>query len=108
MNSPKLIPPTDVQRFLAEVNTALEMATLDIIRDLDVWSCCLHCKHFNEPTEVCALGGVRPPARVITFGCPAFDDGHPKEEPPPPAPVPAPGPKLSGRFMNDLDDDIPF
>lgn len=34
---------------------------------------CLNCKHFSEAAETCALSqGMRPPARVIVFGCPAY------------------------------------
>lgn len=33
---------------------------------------CVHCAHFTE-AETCALANQRPPARVIAFGCPAFD-----------------------------------
>lgn len=42
-------------------------------------SCCLHCVHFNEGAELCELAQPpqRPPAKVITFGCPAFDPAVP-------------------------------
>ena len=36
--------------------------------------CCPNCFNFNVKTEVCELApGERPPARIIAFGCPAFD-----------------------------------
>jgi hypothetical protein len=35
---------------------------------------CLTCVHFNEDLEQCTLVYVRPPARVIAFGCPEWDD----------------------------------
>lgn len=38
------------------------------------WRSCISCDHFNEPEEICKKFGQRPPARVIAFGCPAYDD----------------------------------
>ena len=36
---------------------------------------CVHCGHFSQQ-ETCtrATPPMRPPARVIAFGCPAFED----------------------------------
>jgi hypothetical protein len=50
--------------------------------------CCLTCVHFNErgstyappgptPAETCTLYNVRPPARVIAYGCESWEDGIP-------------------------------
>lgn len=30
---------------------------------------CVHCIHFTQHSEACALAGQRPPAKVIAFGC---------------------------------------
>lgn len=38
---------------------------------------CLTCDHFNEPGELCKLYNARPPARVIAFGCPSYQDEIP-------------------------------
>ncbi len=35
---------------------------------------CLLCDHFNEEKEVCKLYQKKPPARVIAYGCPSFED----------------------------------
>lgn len=38
---------------------------------------CLSCDHFTETTEQCAKAGMRPPARTIAQGCPAYDEAPP-------------------------------
>ncbi len=40
---------------------------------------CPNCLHFDEAAEVCTFYNpqLRPPARVIAFGCPEFQDGVP-------------------------------
>lgn len=38
---------------------------------------CLNCTHFYETTEICELAGSRPPAKVIAFGCPKFEEPIP-------------------------------
>jgi hypothetical protein len=35
---------------------------------------CMTCIHFKEGTEICALYEERPPARVIAYGCPSWED----------------------------------
>lgn len=35
-------------------------------------STCVHCVHFVQVGEICALANQRPPARVIAFGCRQF------------------------------------
>lgn len=30
---------------------------------------CLNCEHFTEEKEICRLFNVRPPAKVICYGC---------------------------------------
>lgn len=35
---------------------------------------CLTCEHFVEANELCIKYKQRPPARVIAYGCPSWDD----------------------------------
>lgn len=39
-----------------------------------VMPCCLTCTEFEEGTEKCRLANARPPANVIVYGCPQWDD----------------------------------
>ena len=39
---------------------------------------CLTCDHFRETKgEVCGLYNQRPPARIIAFGCPSYENEIP-------------------------------
>lgn len=69
---------------------------------------CLNCQHFAEPTELCMKADTpqRPPARVIAFGCPAFEEELTPVEPLPVVTL-KPVPRPSTGF-DDMDDDIPF
>lgn len=33
---------------------------------------CLNCMDFNHQAEICDLAKVRPPAKVVVFGCPKW------------------------------------
>ncbi len=35
---------------------------------------CLTCDHFNEAQDRCVKYGMKPPSRVIAFGCPEWVD----------------------------------
>lgn len=35
---------------------------------------CVRCINFDEKVEICRLAKVRPPAKVIAYGCPEFFD----------------------------------
>lgn len=35
---------------------------------------CITCSHFDETNELCRLYKLRPPARIIAFGCKSYAD----------------------------------
>lgn len=35
---------------------------------------CLNCTHFDMKTEICKLANMRPPTKVIVYGCKEHDD----------------------------------
>lgn len=74
----------------------------EMMEEHDLWQTCLNCRHFTEALEQCNLcvPPSRPPARVITFGCPAFEE----VDSVPAAPVA----HVAKPKLDDLDDDIPF
>jgi hypothetical protein len=87
----------------------------EVLDEADVWKCCLNCSKFVEVTEVCLLctPPARPPARVITFGCPAFDEVDSEtvyqlKQPEPPKASAQALPQYSQNIKAGFDDDIPF
>lgn len=38
---------------------------------------CCSCDHFNQASEICGKYNMRPPAKVIAFGCPAYENEIP-------------------------------
>ncbi len=54
---------------------ALQVAAKEIAHSVvTCMDTCVNCLHFDEPSEICALAQARPPARVIAYGCPSFDN----------------------------------
>lgn len=43
---------------------------------LGMTTSCINCVSFNEPIEICNKWNIRPPARVIAFGCPDYFDAE--------------------------------
>lgn len=39
-----------------------------------LYQSCINCENFDEKNELCKLAKQRPPARVIVFGCPKWED----------------------------------
>lgn len=84
MSDVKLIP-----RRLGKIEIASKLSKLiaDTIADVSpsnmLFQSCIVCEHFEE-NENCKMFNVRPPARIIVFGCVKFEES------------------------SHIDDDIPF
>lgn len=81
MSDVKLIP-----RRLGEIEIRAKLAQLlvEVIKDVTpnnmLFQSCIVCEHFGE-NEICAKYNVRPPARIIVFGCKNFEESsHIDEE----------------------------
>lgn len=80
----KLIP-----RRLGKIEIAAKLSQLieNTIKDVTphnmLFQSCIVCEHFGE-NEICAKYNVRPPARIIVFGCQNYEES------------------------SHIDDDIPF
>lgn len=70
MSDVKLIPrrlgKIELEARLAKLvaNTIAEVSPSNML-----FQSCIVCEHFNNETEICAQFNVRPPARIIVFGC---------------------------------------
>lgn len=84
MSDVKLIP-RKMGKFELVSKLANVMATTiaEVTPHNMLFQSCLVCEHFGE-NEVCKQFNVRPPARIIVFGCEKFEEG------------------------SNFDDDIPF
>lgn len=65
----------DRQQIFANVADFLKPVIVDALERAT--KSCLTCDNFNEPNETCRLNGLRPPARVIAFGCECYEDEIP-------------------------------
>lgn len=85
MSDVKLIPRR-LGKF--ELSSRLTNLVASVIADVTpsnmLFQSCIVCEHFNSETEICAQFNIRPPARIIVFGCVKFEEG------------------------SHFDDDIPF
>ncbi len=59
-----------------ELSSASSNAVYRVLEDMTNYpfQTCLRCDNFNEEKELCKLFNMRPPARVIAFGCEKFTD----------------------------------
>ena len=37
---------------------------------------CLNCKHWNFKEEICSRYNIRPPAEIIVYSCPDYEDSN--------------------------------
>jgi hypothetical protein len=70
-----------------EIESKISKAVYDTIAQVTphnmLFQSCIVCEHFGE-NEVCSRYNVRPPARIIVFGCQHYEES------------------------SHIDDDIPF
>jgi hypothetical protein len=65
------LPPEDFEIF---ANCVAKYVGRKITMDmLALSNSCVMCEHFKNDTETCGLNNLRPPARVIAFGCERFE-----------------------------------
>lgn len=66
-----MVTETDRQRLINLVSDAVRNTIEQSTRT------CLNCEKFDEKTEKCCPVNMRPPARVIAFGCEQFEETIP-------------------------------
>lgn len=70
-----------------EIQSKLAQLLVEVIKDVTpsnmLFQSCIVCEHFGED-EICKQFNVRPPARIIVFGCVKFEES------------------------SNIDDEIPF
>lgn len=57
-----------------DIQAIISGSLRDIAEKHHIYQCCLNCINFREQTELCGLANARPPARVICFGCPQWEN----------------------------------
>lgn len=60
-----------------EISSKLSQLLIDVIKDVTpsnmLFQSCIVCEYFGED-EICKQYNVRPPARIIVFGCKNFEE----------------------------------
>ena len=112
---PKSIFAIAIKRELqATLANGLSDAISEALEEADLIKCCLTCRFFTEATEQCEKVKQRPPAKIICYGCEAYEPTPEVEEEFKVSPMPVsmhnqghrpPAPHMG---VYDLDDDIPF
>lgn len=70
---------TLIPRRLAKIEISSKLAQLlvEVIKDVTpsnmLFQSCIVCEHFGED-EICKQYNIRPPARIIVFGCKNFEE----------------------------------
>lgn len=57
-----------------DIQSAVTNAVMHIIKDEPIYRSCLNCDKFNEKQELCKLCNQRPPARIIAYACPKWEN----------------------------------
>jgi hypothetical protein len=59
-----------------DMRASLDNIISNLLEDVDpIYKSCLTCINFSEQREGCSLANYqRPPARVIAYGCPQWED----------------------------------
>ena len=71
------------EQYKEELVKRLEVASNNLVDALtrsvqNTLTTCIVCDHWNQGQEVCMkFNNQRPPAKVIAFGCPAFENDIP-------------------------------
>jgi hypothetical protein len=90
-----------MQRLRKQVQAAVIEACENVMSDQELFGTCINCRYFKEDVEFCTLANARPPARIIAFGCPSYQEVQAVEI--------VPAPKIVPKMCwDDMDDDIPF
>lgn len=67
-----------VPSFHKRYRDELRRILTEALQEADAFNTCITCKYFDETSEQCSQFKVRPPARVIAFGCSAYDQDEDK------------------------------
>lgn len=72
-----IIKPTLREEAKLEISAAASNAALRVLENSHHYpfKTCMNCEYFDEPTELCKLYKLRPPAKIIAFGCEKYEDG---------------------------------
>ncbi len=61
-----------------ELQGKLFASVMEVLKEVTpknmMFESCLVCEHFETDTESCKMFNVRPPARIIVFGCEKFKE----------------------------------
>jgi hypothetical protein len=57
-----------------DIQSAVANAVINIIRDDPIYRSCLNCMYFNEQAELCSKYNQKPPARIIAYACPTWEN----------------------------------
>jgi len=74
--SKPIIKPTLRPEAKLELSSAAANAVMRVLEMTGnyAYQTCIKCDHFDEPNEICKLYKMRPPAKIIAFGCEKYED----------------------------------